>query len=57
MQAIHSQNHTITEFVEYWECVAALEETRGDLKMAVDSYQRAIIRGAEVSIYVTLWML
>lgn len=58
MHALHSRNRNIPEIVEYWECLAALEETRGDIKMAVDSYQRAIMRGAEVSIHfkaVSIW--
>ncbi|PNF32049.1 hypothetical protein B7P43_G05730 [Cryptotermes secundus] len=36
----------IKEVPIYWECVAALEEARGDFKSAVDCYERAIIRGA-----------
>jgi hypothetical protein len=40
----------IKEVPIYWECVAALEEAKGDLKSAVDCYQRAIIRGASVGL-------
>lgn len=36
----------IKEVPIYWECVAALEEAKGDLKSAVDCYERAIIQGA-----------
>lgn len=39
----------IKDFVEYWECLASLDEARGDYDMALDSYQRAIVRGAEVT--------
>jgi hypothetical protein len=30
----------------YWECVAALEEAKGDFKSTLDGYERAIIWGA-----------
>ncbi|XP_034254474.1 cytoskeleton-associated protein 2-like [Thrips palmi] len=33
----------------YWECLAALEEARGDLQTAVSCYERAILQGAEES--------
>nr|CAD7443839.1 unnamed protein product [Timema bartmani] len=31
----------------YWECLASLEESRGDFSMAIECYSRAIIRGAQ----------
>jgi hypothetical protein len=39
---------SVREVLIYWECVAALEEAEGDLKSAVDCYERAIIQGASV---------
>lgn len=33
----------------YWECLAALEEARGDLQTAVSCYERALLQGAEVN--------
>lgn len=33
----------------YWECLAALEEARGDLQTAFSCYERAILQGAEES--------
>lgn len=38
----------IHETATYWECLAALEEARGDFNTAVDYYGRAIMRGAKV---------
>ncbi|XP_075211112.1 uncharacterized protein LOC142318411 isoform X2 [Lycorma delicatula] len=46
--AIRQRNPTVDSLPEYWECMAQLEETRGDLQLAVDSYERAVMRGAEV---------
>ncbi|KAJ9575850.1 hypothetical protein L9F63_007308 [Diploptera punctata] len=37
---------SVKEVPVYWECFALVEEARGDLKSAVDCYERAIIRGA-----------
>lgn len=34
---------------QYWECRAALEESRGDFSNAVDCYTNAIIQGAKVN--------
>jgi hypothetical protein len=48
---------SIKEVPIYWECVAALEEAKGDFKSAIDCYERAIIRGASVGLkneFVTL---
>lgn len=36
------------ELPQYWECVAAIEEARGNLYMALDAFQRAVEKGAEV---------
>jgi hypothetical protein len=33
----------------YWECRAALEETRGDLPASVQCWEEAIAKGTEVS--------
>lgn len=32
----------------YWECLAALEETKGNIGSAVEYYKAAIVHGAEV---------
>nr|ANO53995.1 ckap2 [Eyprepocnemis plorans] len=34
----------------YWECLAALEEARGDYTTAIDFYSRAIVSGAEAEV-------
>ncbi|XP_046996832.1 uncharacterized protein LOC124612593 [Schistocerca americana] len=34
----------------YWECLAALEEARGDYSTAIDFYSRAIVSGAEAEV-------
>ena len=34
----------------YWECLASLEESRGDFKSAISYYERAVQHGAEVNI-------
>jgi hypothetical protein len=39
---------SIKELPVYWECVAALEEARGDFTSAVHCYERAIVHGAPV---------
>jgi hypothetical protein len=38
----------VKEVPIYWECVAALEEARGDFTSAVHCYEKAIIHGASV---------
>lgn len=35
---------------EYWECLAALEEAKGNITSAVECYRNAIVQGAEVSL-------
>ncbi|RZF32367.1 hypothetical protein LSTR_LSTR001831 [Laodelphax striatellus] len=49
LTALRSRNPDAESLPDYWECLAALEEVQGDMQMAVDSYQRALMRGAEVS--------
>ena len=38
----------------YWECLASLEECRGDLESAASYYERAVMQGAEDSVQKTL---
>ncbi|KAK3912828.1 Cytoskeleton-associated protein 2 [Frankliniella fusca] len=38
----------------YWECLASLEETRGDFQSAVACYERAILQGAQESVQSSL---
>ncbi|XP_039286467.1 uncharacterized protein LOC111056210 isoform X2 [Nilaparvata lugens] len=49
LTALGSRNPDAESLPDYWECLAALEEKQGDMQMAVDSYQRALMRGAQVS--------
>ncbi|GLH05279.1 Uncharacterized protein GBIM_10918 [Gryllus bimaculatus] len=44
---VHSTRPTVKEIPQYWECLAALEEARGDFSSAVDCYGRAIVKGAD----------
>ncbi|KAJ3661202.1 hypothetical protein Zmor_005610 [Zophobas morio] len=38
----------VEEEPQYWECRAALEQTKGNINLAVECYKTAIIQGAEV---------
>ncbi|XP_067012913.2 uncharacterized protein [Anabrus simplex] len=46
---IRRANKGITNMPQYWECLAALEEARGDFSAAIDCYGRAVVRGAETT--------
>ncbi|XP_039286226.1 cytoskeleton-associated protein 2-like isoform X1 [Nilaparvata lugens] len=57
LTALRSRNPDAESLPDFWECLAALEEKQGDMQMAVDSYQRALMRGAQVIPHFTLHFL
>lgn len=48
LSAIRRKCISCTQLPIYWECLAALEQSRGDMNTAIEYYERAIIKGAEV---------
>lgn len=53
--AIHKKYKKLEEEPHYWECLAALEEARGNITNAVEYYRNAIVQGAEVSYFNSLF--
>lgn len=48
LRLIKEKYSKLLEEPEYWECKAAIEESRGDISSAVECYRTAIVHGAEV---------
>lgn len=50
LRAIRRRFPQCGDEASYWECLASLEESRGDLQTAVSCYERALIQGAQDSV-------
>lgn len=48
LQLIKEKYSKLLDEPEYWECRAAIEESRGDIGSAVECYRTAIVQGAGV---------
>ncbi|KYB28298.1 hypothetical protein TcasGA2_TC032638 [Tribolium castaneum] len=48
LKLIKNKSKKVQEAPEYWECRAALEQTKGNIDLAVECYKTAIIQGAKV---------
>lgn len=52
LTAIKKRCPKCTQLPIYWECLAALNGSNGDMKSAIENYEKAIIKGAEVKILI-----
>ncbi|KAJ8919855.1 hypothetical protein NQ315_006384 [Exocentrus adspersus] len=48
LELIHQKYKQLEEEPQYWECRAAIEQSRGNISQAVECYRTAIVQGAEV---------
>ncbi|KAG5877341.1 hypothetical protein JTB14_030712 [Gonioctena quinquepunctata] len=48
LELIKSKYKKLSEEPEYWECRAAIEQSRGNITDAVEYYRTAIVQGAEI---------
>ncbi|XP_044253740.1 uncharacterized protein LOC123004488 [Tribolium madens] len=48
LRLIKDKSTKVKDTPEYWECRAALEQTKGNIDLAVECYKTAIIQGAKV---------